>query len=71
MPLNRSSRVTAVLDKQEVSTARTDSDGRYTITARSGSQLVAASGYHVGRATVGHADVASELVDLVLNDIDQ
>ncbi len=64
-------RVTAVLDKQEVSTARTDSDGRYTITARSGSQLVAASGYHVGRATVGHADVASELVDLVLNDIDQ
>lgn len=64
-------RVTAVIDQHEVSTARTDANGRYTITARAGSQLVAASGYHVGRATVGHADVANEIVDLVLSDVDQ
>jgi hypothetical protein len=64
-------RVTAVIDKHEVSTARTDANGRYTISTRSGAQLVAASGYRVGRATVGTADVASEIVDLVLADVDQ
>lgn len=63
-------RVTAVIDRREISTVRTDDSGRFTLTTKSGAQLVAASGYHVGRGTVGHADVANEIVDLVLSDTD-
>lgn len=61
-------RVTAVLHEREAATARTDAHGRYTLQTQSGAQLVAGKGDHVGRSSVGRANVASEQVDLVLDD---
>jgi hypothetical protein len=61
-------RVTAVVQDREAATVRTDAAGRYTLQTSSGAQLVAGKGEHVGRASVGRANVASEQVDLVLDD---
>ncbi len=61
-------RVTAVLHEREAATARTDANGRYTLQTHSGAQLIAGKGDHVGRSSVGRANVASEQVDLVLDD---
>lgn len=63
-------RVTAVIHDKEAATTRSDGHGRYTLKTHSGAQLVAGKGEHVGRATVGRANVPSELVDLVLDDAD-
>jgi hypothetical protein len=63
-------RVTAVIHDKEAATTRSDGQGRYTLKTHSGAQLVAGKGEHVGRATVGRANVASELLDLVLDDAD-
>jgi hypothetical protein len=61
-------RVTAVVKDREAETVRTDAAGRFTVKTSSGAQLVAGKGEHVGRATVGRANVATEQVDLVLDD---
>jgi hypothetical protein len=61
-------RVTAVLHDREAATARTDASGHYTLQTHAGAQLVAGKGEHTGHGAVGHANVASELVDLVLDD---
>ncbi|HEX5062659.1 MAG TPA: carboxypeptidase regulatory-like domain-containing protein [Kofleriaceae bacterium] len=61
-------RVTAVLHDREAATARTDSSGHYTLQTHSGAQLVAGKGEHTGHGAVGQANVASEQVDLVLDD---
>lgn len=63
-------RVTAVLHDRESATARTDASGHYTLTTHAGAQLVAGKGERVGRRTVGRANVASEQVDLILDDAD-
>lgn len=60
-------RVTAVVDEREATTVRTDTDGRYTLTTRSGAQIIAGDGGKSGRATVGTANVPSEQVDIVLD----
>lgn len=59
-------RVTAIIDTREAKTVRTREDGTFTLTTKAGAQLVAGTGRHVGRATVGRANVPSERVDLVL-----
>jgi len=64
-------RVTAVIEEHEVETVRCDRNGRYTLKTRSGAQLVAGDGAHVGRATVGRANVPSEQLDITLDDADQ
>ena len=61
-------RVTAVVDQHEVETVRCDSAGRFSLKTRSGAQLVAGDGAHVGRATVGRANVPSEQLDITLDD---
>jgi len=61
-------RVTAVLHDREAATARTDASGKYMLQTHSGAQLVAGKGELVGRGVVGRAKVASEQVDLVLDD---
>ncbi len=60
-------RVTAVFHEREAATARTDAAGRYMLLTHAGAQLVAGKGDRVGRAIVGRANVASEQVDLVLD----
>jgi hypothetical protein len=60
--------VTAVLHDREAATARTDDSGRFTLHTYAGAQLVAGRGGRAGRARVGRANVASEQVDIVLDD---
>jgi len=60
-------RVTALLQSQESATVRTDQDGRYSLTTRSGAQIIAGNGAKVGHGTVGRANVPSEVVDVVLD----
>lgn len=66
-------RVTAVIRDREAATTRTDASGRFTLATHAGAELVAGKGDHVGRASVGRANVASEQVDVVLDgaEIDQ
>jgi hypothetical protein len=59
--------VTALIDEREASTVRTDPNGRFTITTRSGAQLLARSAGKVGSGLVGNANVPSEVVDIVLD----
>ncbi|HEY5926597.1 MAG TPA: carboxypeptidase-like regulatory domain-containing protein [Kofleriaceae bacterium] len=61
-------RVTAVLGERETETARTDASGRYTLKTHSGAQLVGSKDAKLGRGRVGRANVASEQVDLVLDE---
>lgn len=61
-------RVTAVLHERETATARTDAKGRYTLQTHAGAELVAGKADHVGRGHVGRANVASEQIDLELDD---
>lgn len=61
-------RVTAVIRGREAATARTDARGRYTLQTHAGAQVMAGKGERAGRAYVGRANVASEIVDLVLDD---
>jgi len=46
---------------------RTDKNGRFTMTTRSGAQLLARSSGKLGKSSVGKANVASERVDIVLD----
>jgi hypothetical protein len=64
-------RITAVLHDRETATARSDANGRYTLQTHSGAQLVAGKAEHVGRGHVGRANVASEQIDLTLDDADE
>jgi hypothetical protein len=57
-----------VLHDREAATARTDDSGRFTLRTYAGAQLVAGRGGRAGRARVGRANVASEQVDIVLDD---
>jgi hypothetical protein len=59
--------VTALVDQKEAATVRTDKDGRFTLTTRSGAVLLARSSGKVGRGVVGKANVPSERVDIVLD----
>jgi hypothetical protein len=61
-------RVTAVVDSAEATTVRADDSGNFTLTTEGGAELVAGNGIHVGRGTVGRANVDDERVDLVLDD---
>ncbi len=61
-------RVTVVDHDRDTATVRTDASGRYTIQTYAGAQLVAGKGERAGRAYVGRANVATEIVDLVLDD---
>jgi hypothetical protein len=61
-------RVTAIVDTHETITVRTDDDGKFSLRTQAGAQLVAGNGKRVGRAPVGHANVPSEQVDLVLDE---
>jgi hypothetical protein len=63
-------RITALLDNKEVATGRTNADGTYELHVPSGAELVAGNGRRVGRAIVGRANVSSERVDVVLDDVD-
>jgi hypothetical protein len=63
-------RITALVENKEVATGRTEKDGTFELRVPSGAELVAGSGRRVGRGTVGRANVASERVDIVLDDID-
>ena len=65
--------VTALVDEREAATVRTDKNGRFTITTRSGAQLLARGSGKLGKGSVGKANVASERVDIVLdtNQIDE
>jgi hypothetical protein len=57
-------RVTALFGGEPIGTAMTDGDGRFTLHAVSGAQLVAEDGTRRGTAVAGTAHVADELVDL-------
>jgi hypothetical protein len=59
--------VTALIDQREAATVRTDKDGRFTMTTRSGAQLLARGSGKIGRALVGKANVPSEEVDITLD----
>ncbi len=59
-------RITSIVDNKEVATIRADGTGSFTLSTRSGAQLVAASGTQVGGASVGRANVLRERVDVVL-----
>lgn len=63
-------RVTAVVDNREATTVRSDGDGRFTLTAQAGAELVAGTGRRSGRALVGRANVPSEQVDITLSSTD-
>jgi hypothetical protein len=64
-------RVTAVIRDREAATARTDSNGRFTLQTHAGAQLVAGKNGRIGRANVGRANVRAEQVDIVLDDAAQ
>ncbi|HUS30572.1 MAG TPA: carboxypeptidase-like regulatory domain-containing protein, partial [Kofleriaceae bacterium] len=59
--------VTALIDEREASTVRTDKAGRFSITTRSGAQLLARGSGKIGHGIVGKANVPSEVVDIVLD----
>jgi hypothetical protein len=63
-------RITALVDNREVATGRTEKDGTYQLHVPSGAELVAGNGRRVARGLVGRANVPTERVDLVLDDID-
>jgi hypothetical protein len=63
-------RITALVENKEVATGRSEKDGTFELHVPSGAELVAGNGRRVGRGTVGRANVASERVDIVLDDID-
>jgi hypothetical protein len=59
--------VTALIDEREAATVRTNKDGEFTLTTRSGAQLLARGFGRLGRGTVGQANVPSEQVDIILD----
>lgn len=60
-------RITALVDNQEATSIRAEADGTYVLKTQSGAELVAGNGRHVGRASVGRANVATERVDIMLD----